>query len=488
MENQQQQQIRRQAEQADFYAKAQTEASTFDDPIAFEHWRQAITPMAQLRGVDPGVFTFDDSKKAAKDRKLVSDALDVAVKRHGPEILNRDDVSIQLADGRTVSMKTARSMAGGGLTDQAGANVPITPIVKPDTPNTTDEYSLATFAKEHGYKSFGEMPFKLQTEARKAVRDATANAPTKTLEQQYLDAIQSGDTALAAQLKQAANIRDNPPAAGGSSGGLLAGPRGAGLTGDAYLRTVPAAQQDLIKKIANYEMDLSKVTSLRGGEREQIASMVAQYDPTFDMSQYASRTKLRADFNSGKGAQNIRSLNTAIGHLATLKEKAAALENRSIPLWNTIANAAESHTGDPRVVEFTTAANAVEGELASLFKGTGATDAEIRQWRQALNSSQSPEQSTGAINTAIELMHSRLAAIDSQWEQGMGKPRDFKILTDRSRAVLQKMGVDVSAFDPESTTTATPASSGFSVAANGKTYTFQTQAALDAFKKDAGLK
>lgn len=149
METAQQQQDRRQMEQADFYAKAQSEAATFDDPIAFEHWRQAITPMAQLRGIDPGVFTFDDTKKLSKDRKLVEDALGRAEKQHGAEILNRDDVSLQLADGRTVTMATARQLVGGGVTDQAGKHVPITPP-SPFKTTTPDDLAIAAYAREKG--------------------------------------------------------------------------------------------------------------------------------------------------------------------------------------------------------------------------------------------------------------------------------------------------------------------------------------------------
>lgn len=143
LETQQQASERRALAQAKFYGDVLTEAQSFDDPIAFAHWKEAMRPMAQLHGVDMESIPFSEEKKAAKDRKLVSDALDIAVKRHGPEILNREDVSIQLADGRTISIATAKRMVGGGLTDQGGKNVPITPLTKPDVPNTSEEQDIA---------------------------------------------------------------------------------------------------------------------------------------------------------------------------------------------------------------------------------------------------------------------------------------------------------------------------------------------------------
>ena len=231
-----------------------------------------------------------------------------------------------------------------------------------------------------------------------------------------------------------------------------------GLTGEAFLSTIPANERELVKQIADYKMDISRVTSLRSDQRQRIASMVAQYDPTFDMSQYSNRVRMRSDFNSGKASANIRSLNTAVGHLGTLQEKADALDNTWSQTWNSLANAVDKGLGGARVVEFGVAANAVEGELASLFKGTGATDQEIKAWREQLNDAQSPAQINGMVQTAIELMHSRLMALDSQWQQGMGKPRDFKIMTDKSRKVLEKLGVDMTQFDDvEAATGAAPA-------------------------------
>lgn len=212
--------------------------------------------------------------------------------------------------------------------------------------------------------------------------------------------------------------------------------------GEEALKNLPPETAQLVRKIANYEMDLSKVTSLRGGQRERIASLVAMYDPTFDMTQYSARHALRRDFTSGKGAFNIRSINTAVKHLESLSKAAKQLDNSRIQLWNRVANYAGTQTGDPRVTNFKSAANAVESEMASVFKGMGATDQEIKAWRENLNEAQSPEQLQGAIATMIELMGGRLSAMDSQWTANMGKPKDFRILSPESERILKQLGVD----------------------------------------------
>jgi hypothetical protein len=218
------------------------------------------------------------------------------------------------------------------------------------------------------------------------------------------------------------------------------------------LKNVPPATANLVKQIANYQVDISKVTSLAKGERQRLAELVSAYDPSYDMSQYAARSAVRKDFESGKSSQNIRSLNTAVGHLATLQKSGEALKNSNFPLWNKVSNLVSSAKGDPEVSNFLVAANAVESELATVFKGTGATDQEIKAWRENLNQNMSPAQLQGAITQAIELMGSRLGALKSQYEMGMGKPSDFTILNEHSRAILQSIGVNIEDIEPSNNT------------------------------------
>lgn len=222
-------------------------------------------------------------------------------------------------------------------------------------------------------------------------------------------------------------------------GGGARGGSGATRTGDDALKGLDGPTASLVKKIANYEINPQSL-STKGGHRERFLGLVAQYDPTYDQSQYNARASVKKDFESGAASKNIRSLNTAIGHLADLKEAADGLRNSPYQLWNQIANKGLTATGDPRVTKFNTAANAVESELAALFKGTGATDQEIKAWREQLSAADSPAQLHTAIDTLLGLMSSRMNALDSQYTVGMGKPRDFKIINEKSKGILMKLG------------------------------------------------
>lgn len=241
-----------------------------------------------------------------------------------------------------------------------------------------------------------------------------------------------------------------------------------GQRNEAALEGLTEGQSAMVKKMADYKMPLPMGFSWKDPNIQNLLGRVAAYDPSFDATQYNTRMKLRGDFTSGKSAGNIRSLNTAVAHLDTLANKADDLNNAGLPLWNTISNYGLTQTGDPRVTNFNNAATAVESELANVFKGTGASDQEIKAWRNNLSSSQSPTQLKEGIQTAINLMGGRLGALQAQYEAGMGKPASFSMLSPKSRQILEKLGVNVDQFDSSGqtqgpaqtpqTATATPSS------------------------------
>lgn len=166
IESQQERDQRKQLERAKFYQSVVQSAQTYDDEVALQNDLAALKPLADFYGVPLDGIRISDTKKAAKERALMTAAVETAIKQHGQDILNRDDVTLQLSDGRRVSMASARAVLGGGLTDASGKNIPV--ISKPDalTPNTPEEQYLAQFAKENGAKTFAELSTAKQVEGR----------------------------------------------------------------------------------------------------------------------------------------------------------------------------------------------------------------------------------------------------------------------------------------------------------------------------------
>jgi hypothetical protein len=221
--------------------------------------------------------------------------------------------------------------------------------------------------------------------------------------------------------------------------GVIAAQSGVTPTGNAFLATVPPNVAAAVKAVGDYQVDLSKATSYRGNQKEQFLAQVRMYNPNFDETQFPARQKLRVEMTSGKGAGIVRSLNTAIGHMGDLQDAATALNNGSVRGVNAVRNYFRSQFGNPNITNFAEAKNAVSGELAAVFKASGATDSEIKSWADTLDASMSPAQLQGAIETGVNLLGRRLSALNDQFLAGMQRPEDFHFLSPQSAAELKRL-------------------------------------------------
>lgn len=211
-------------------------------------------------------------------------------------------------------------------------------------------------------------------------------------------------------------------------------------SGEDYLATLPGPLAAQVKALADGRRAFPTGSALRSPQVQELVAAATQYDPTLDAANAATRVATRKDFTSGKAAQNITAMNTALGHLGSLSKAAAKLENRSFPLWNTVANMAEQAAGDPRVKNFTLARNAVSNELMKVFRGTGGSVSEIEEWQNNIDSSDSPEQLHATITQATDLLRSRLEAMNDQYGRGMGKSGDpIQLLSPHAQQIYNKI-------------------------------------------------
>lgn len=187
----------------------------------------------------------------------------------------------------------------------------------------------------------------------------------------------------------------------------------------------------------------TQLASLRTAGGQKLALLVAEKDPNFDFSLAPQRTALRKDYTSGQTARNITSLNTVLGHLDTLDKKIDALNNKKLKKANTVANLVKTETGDPSVVEFKATRTAVSNELGRVFQGVGAvTEEERKTLREDMDAAGSKEQLKAVVSTYLDLIRSRLDAINANWNQTMsGVKSPIPILNNKSKLVLKKFGM-----------------------------------------------
>lgn len=347
-----------------------------------------------------------------------------------PETVPKRDVSITLANGNKIPLaplkykqevdaekikdvEDQRLATGGAIRMTADMAEKLHPAVRGLFPvdSIVDKSIIASLIKPNKNYSFHNVP------------DAYGN------QQMYAT---DSETGTATKVK----LEGDAPKAGPD------------LTGEEFLKTLPPERQREIRSVTSFKLDPAKVTTLRGSAREKLIQDATTFDPSFDMTQYPTRQRIRIDFTSGKSADNIRSLNTVVSHLDRLNKTAKGLDNTKIKLWNKVKNWAKEESGDSTVTNFAKDASAVESELAKVFKGTGATDQEIKVWRENFSSAQSPKQLLDGIHEAIELMKGRLDALDDQWVKGMGHPRDFEILSKSSKRILDRLEQETGGIEP----------------------------------------
>ncbi len=203
----------------------------------------------------------------------------------------------------------------------------------------------------------------------------------------------------------------------------------------------------LVQGIANYTINPNTISarSTSGLNRALIVSLAAQYDPTFSQSDFATRQAVQTSFTSGKYSQNINSLNTAVGHLTDILSNTKGLNNGNIPFLNSITNNVKTSLGAGATAKAGLNISAATSELASVFKGSGATDDEIKALGK-IDVNSSPDQIKQYVESATQLMGSRLQALNDTYTAGMGKGPSTPFLSSSSQTALlglQKQGLNI---------------------------------------------
>lgn len=262
----------------------------------------------------------------------------------------------------------------------------------------------------------------------------------------------------AAQLKlekDKLNAANNPMGIGQPSQGQQPGQgQQAGTTGNDFLKTLPNSSiADQVKALAEGRMPWPSGMALKTPYWQQMLSAVSQYDPSFDAINYSARSKTRNDFTSGKGAMNIKALNTAIGHLGTLSDQVAGTASHDFTPLNYLQNKGAEASGSSGPTLFKQTASALASELTQVFRGSGGAEADIKRYLDELNVNGSQEQKTAAIKNIATLLHSRTAAIGDQYNQGMGTTADpLTLLNPTAQGVLKHLS-DSNSAAPTKTAT-----------------------------------
>ena len=217
------------------------------------------------------------------------------------------------------------------------------------------------------------------------------------------------------------------------------------LHGDAYLQSLPGNIRDLVNAVDKWQMAPPTSFAMRYPPWPDVMSALAHYDPkNLNLAKYQVHLGVQNDFASGKSAINATAINTAIGHMDSLKHLALAEKNGDIATVNSIVNAAKTEFGDPNINNAAMAAHALSSELMRTFRTVGASDTGVHDFESKLDVNKGPDVILGALKTGASLLNSRINALQDQWKRGMQTNDPFpNLVSPRSVQVLQGFGINV---------------------------------------------
>lgn len=212
------------------------------------------------------------------------------------------------------------------------------------------------------------------------------------------------------------------------------------LVGDEFLKTLPKGEADIVKKIAEYDID-PKSLSTKGGHREDLLKKVSQYDADYSEPLYSSRKAAIKEFGAGgpsSPAGQITAGNTAILHAGEMSDALEKLKKDNsgvlgyvgqsgIPFASYYAqkahNAGITGTGTEEsraLSEFRTAKNHFSEEVTKFYAGSGGSESERERALANIDEAKSLPELQSAIQQEARLMGGKINTLQDRIKTAMG--------------------------------------------------------------------
>jgi hypothetical protein len=206
-------------------------------------------------------------------------------------------------------------------------------------------------------------------------------------------------------------------------------------------------------QLINGDVLLADLFSSRGvqgsADRQAFLNKVRAIDPTFSENTNKQRYSFKqTKWNNGKLFDNRTSINTALGHMATLYESSKTLSKTNFPTINEAVNWAKKNAGNPALVNFQYDLTVLASEIASAYKGgTAPTDQETEKIYNALSSSFTPTQFQNVLSQSTKLMASKLSSLAQEYKNVMGSYPEESVIQPNVLQELKNAQIDTSKID-----------------------------------------
>ncbi len=449
--------------------------------------------MPRPRGLSLGAMTAADLnplEEQAQKRFLLQQQANEAIERAKAEKLAQQ--ARVNAEANRVNGELAKSYDDFVL---SSAFVPASPITRgPDTSKFAD--AVQGLPPTHSYESrptnapmSNEMLLNsVPGHMRPALEKSLAEMALKRQEAQ----LAADKEKEVAKHNRATEAAANPFAVPVSEGGAAATGAQA-LTGEDFLKTLPAGTQAQIKGLAEGSQPFP--TGMSYAKLQPLIQAVSQYDPTFDATNYNGRNKARTDLMSpsGTGGKTINAVNTAASHLGKLSDAIERLDNTNYSTVNAVENIAGKLTGSTKATNFEVVQPQAMKEIERLWRGAGGSQSDIDALKSSLSTNMGKQQQREALATFSDLLMGKLESTRQQRDNALGPVASKKIpvLFDKNKPVLQQIYKRAGLTAPGELAGESVGAPGGQIvvtAPDGSSHPFATQAQADEFKRRAGIR
>lgn len=186
--------------------------------------------------------------------------------------------------------------------------------------------------------------------------------------------------------------------------------------------------------------DIRMPTAGRPGSMgEKVMGLVSIAEPGVDMGQ---RFRTAQEYSqAGATGKAMRAVDTTLMHTDKLLNNFDKMRNSDLPMWNTVANAAEEAAGGGDPGAFDVSRDAVASEARKVFAGaSGGGLQELTEWKGNLKRNASPEQMQKSATTLRDLLAGRLEPLVSDYNKTMGTDKSVRdFMSPKSRAIWDKL-------------------------------------------------
>lgn len=298
---------------------------------------------------------------------------------------------------------------------------------------------------------------------KEAVANQVKNGDKTSIENNYADAVRSGEVDKAAAYKAAMDAKK--PATATQSSGLQSYFKDP-TTADVALESGKITDSDLTPE-ANAKVNRllaggnPSAISKQKDARDELTTLASLKDPSYNENEYATRAAVeKANTGAGKIGQEYTSFNTIMQHGPMAIQQAADLGNQGV--WtpgNKLINVLQSNTSDPRVKVLKNTITLLASEKAKMLQGQGVVTDAARE-ENNMETMDSPEQLKAEVMNTINQTAARANVRQQEYindlngsESDFVKKRADSFIQPASRNQLNKLGIPVNNFYGENKST-----------------------------------